>query len=677
MGGLLVILRRVFSQRLVYHALAWTLTICLAKVYLYAAWHGFDNRYVGGHRNDGNGGHATIDFGGQYLMGRLLARGHGQDLYNRSVQRLTLLEVYPPEDQDPKAERSDVENLMFWVMGTDPSDAPHVLGSFLAPLAAGDAPGAAVLVAAEQAQWGPGRPEAAASDLLPLAATDPLGAVALIEAGHPEQLRHAAERRAGGPLYPPVNAFYVAPLGLLSPRAAYRVQQVTNLLLAFVAGLGFSVLSRGRIWWPVATLVIFLFPGYMGSINLGQNATLTLTMLVWGWALIARGRPGWGGLVWGLLAFKPVWAMVFFLVLVLTRRWRAGACMLLAGAGLGLLTLPFVGVDSWLDWLRVGREAAELYDTDHNWIFLSRDVLSIPRRWLLNFGDNGPRELVRHADPAGASCWWYWLCGGGDIPGWLVPALAGWGMLVAFLEMTVRLAALRKEQARAVTGPPAAFLLLGAWLCCYHFMYYDVLLAALPVLLLFAEPGRYLEPRYLTNVPLGRLGAAGAWSRWYHVDDGPTCRLAVALRVLLVILVLLAELSLWAVLEVFSLHELPWQVLVPVGGAVALWLLVFLGVAAVFVARVARPLVRPPEYRSRVVLNRAFPSLLLLLLLTQPLCPLLGIGSYFGPPWDTFVLIAMWLWAGGYWLWTRPPPGEAKPPTPAEKRADGRLALPV
>ena len=50
-----------------------------------------------------------------------------------------------------------------------------------------------------------------------------------------------------------------------------------------------------------------------------------------------------------------------------------------------------------------------------------------------------------------------------------------------------------------VAGPAAAFLLLGAWLSCWHFMYYDVLLAALPVCLLFTDPRRYLDFR-----PLGR-----------------------------------------------------------------------------------------------------------------------------------------------------------------------------
>src|SRR5262245_62062991 len=324
MGGLHDMLRRVFFQRLFYYALAWAVVLLVAKISLYAAWHSFDNAYLGAHRNDNNGGHATIDFGGQYLMGRLLVEGHGRELYNRSYQRLVLTDIYPVGDQDQKAERSDVENLMYWMMGSDDPEAPRVIASCLAPLAANDPAGAAVFLAAEHQEWTLERPETIASYLAPLAAQCPLEAAVLVSAKHPEttaeRLQHARGRRVGGPLYPPINAFLNAPLALLPARTAYHLQQVNNILLAFLAGLGVSVLSRRGIWWPVAALVIILFPGFMGSLNLGQNATLTLTVLVWGWALIARGRPGWGGVVWGLLAFKPVWAMVFFLVLMLSRR---------------------------------------------------------------------------------------------------------------------------------------------------------------------------------------------------------------------------------------------------------------------------------------------------------------------------------------------------------------------
>ena len=52
---------------------------------------------------------------------------------------------------------------------------------------------------------------------------------------------------------------------------------------------------------------------------------MSLAIIIWGWALYSRGYETAGGLVWGLLAFKPVWAAAFFLAPLLTRRWRACA----------------------------------------------------------------------------------------------------------------------------------------------------------------------------------------------------------------------------------------------------------------------------------------------------------------------------------------------------------------
>jgi hypothetical protein len=77
-------------------------------------------------------------------------------------------------------------------------------------------------------------------------------------------------------------------------------------------------------------------------------------------------------------------------------------------------------------------------------------------------------------------------------------AVIGWSLLATVFALTVWFAILRWRQARAVTGAPAAFLLLGAYMCCFHFMYYDVLLSALPVFLLFTEPWRYVEKRFFS-----------------------------------------------------------------------------------------------------------------------------------------------------------------------------------
>src|SRR5207302_5889243 len=130
-----------------------------------------------------------------------------------------------------------------------------------------------------------------------------------------------------------------------------------------------------------------------------------------------------------------------------------------------------VGWQTWRDWLHVGAEASDLYLRDDNWIFLSRDLLSIPRRWLLDFQTPVPdRE-----SPAAT--------------------VIGWALLVSIVACTAAFVLRRRQQFRAVAGPAAAFVLLGGWLSCFHFMYYDILLTALPVCLLLTEPGRYLVPR--------------------------------------------------------------------------------------------------------------------------------------------------------------------------------------
>jgi hypothetical protein len=298
-------------------------------------------------------------------------------------------------------------------------------------------------------------------------------------------LRPADDDRPGvrGPLYPPINAFLFAPLGLLSPQPAYRVVQVVNFLLTFVVGLLVHRLTSGRIWAPVAVVAVISFPGFNGTVCLAQNPLLSLAILLAGWTEISRGRQWLGGVLWGLLAFKPVWAAAFFLVPLFSGRRRVCVAMLATGAVLAALTLPVVGSEAWSEWLAVARGASELYARDEKWIFLSRDVQNLPRRWLLHFDADGVvKPIPLYLDP---------LC---------------LGLLAAVVAVTAAVAVWRRRDPAAGDGPAAAFLCLGAWLSCLHFMYYDVLLASLGVLLLFTDPRRYLPP-----IHRGRVLLSGGW----------------------------------------------------------------------------------------------------------------------------------------------------------------------
>ena len=92
------------SDRATRYVAAWLVAIGVMAASLTNAWFSFDNTSNDA-RNDGNSGHTTIDFGGQWLMGRMLVEGYGQHLYDRSYQRRVLLRAYPIEDEVPADQR--------------------------------------------------------------------------------------------------------------------------------------------------------------------------------------------------------------------------------------------------------------------------------------------------------------------------------------------------------------------------------------------------------------------------------------------------------------------------------------------------------------------------------------------------------------------------------------------
>jgi arabinofuranan 3-O-arabinosyltransferase len=455
------------------YLLSWAAALAgLSIACFYALTWGNDPR-----RGDGNNAHTNIDFGGQWLMGRMVVAGRGPHLYHRNHLREVATAGFPREAEAPDQPVHDADALMDWTMGRDDPDAPATFASFLAPLAA----------------------------------RDPLSASALLNAGTaPEDGLWTAERlkavttpRVGGALYPPVHALLWSPLSLLPPQQAYRTFQLLIVGLIFLTGWVIERLTTpgqqeevpgpGKVWWPLAILYLLSFPGCSAALNLGQNPMVSLALLVLGWWLLDRGRPYSAGVAWGFLAFKPVWAAAFLLVPLLTRRWRMAAAMCLTGAALILATLPFVGWRAWLDWIAVGRIGARGYVLYENWVFLSRDLVGLPHRWMLDFADGWATNPER-----------------------TLPTVLGWTLWAAVLAGTVFLAWKKRREPAPLAGPGAAFVLLGAWLACYRFMYYDVLLAALPVILLFRGPGRYFAVRFLRACDREAMDRQPAWWDYYR-----------------------------------------------------------------------------------------------------------------------------------------------------------------
>ncbi len=449
--------------------LLWAITFAVTGLFLHRARSWFNNDpkvEVEKHRADGNSGHTHIDFGGQWLMGRMIVTGHGRELYHRQRQWEVLRAGYPDASESPRqraflegandtwysvskrrdqSQKHDAENLMGWFMGTDPEREWKIAGG---------------AVAAQFAQPVPANPFVAIA--LEQAATETLT---------PEVITTVNTPAIGGPLYPPVHAIFYIPIGLFdNPQSGYFAFQIFSVAVLFLASLGVKFLTRGRIWWSVATLCLLLFPGTRGALDLGQNPAVSFCILVWGWALASRGYWFAGGVVWGLFAFKPVWALAFFVVPLVMRKWRFCLAMSATGIVLGAITLPIVGIDSWFHWLKVGKEASDLYKVNDNWIHLSRDLHGIPRRILHDF--HKP-ESERETKLANALAW------------------SLWGVVFAG---TVGVYLLRGNRER-VTGLSVALLFIGAYLSCYRFMYYDALLAGMAFAVLLCDWQRVCRPR--------------------------------------------------------------------------------------------------------------------------------------------------------------------------------------
>src|SRR5712692_4273384 len=138
-------LLRLSLRPLPRYLLAWLLAVTTAGITFLLAWTMFDTpkREDGrSKRRGGNSGHVTIDFGGQWLMGRMLAQGLGRHLYHRNYLRDVVREAYPREDEIPPEERSaaeedehDAENMMNWLIGRDdPASACPVGGALYPPI---------------------------------------------------------------------------------------------------------------------------------------------------------------------------------------------------------------------------------------------------------------------------------------------------------------------------------------------------------------------------------------------------------------------------------------------------------------------------------------------------------------------------------------------------------------
>lgn len=144
-------------------------------------------------------------------------------------------------------------------------------------------------------------------------------------------------------IYPPSLFFYLIPFALLPYSLAFPVWVVTTMALY---ACSIQAIVRRPWAWSCALMPLPV----MFNIKLGHTGFLMAGLLGFSLFLMERS-PFAGGLVLGLLTYKPQLGLLFPIVLLAAGQWRVLAGAVLSAGILGLAVAAEFGPDIWLKFL--------------------------------------------------------------------------------------------------------------------------------------------------------------------------------------------------------------------------------------------------------------------------------------------------------------------------------------
>jgi hypothetical protein len=150
---------------------------------------------------------------------------------------------------------------------------------------------------------------------------------------------------------PPVFFFFVLPLSLLP---------VALSLLAWSVSTGALLLAAVRrvARDEVVLLLAIAFPAVFWNLIIGQNGFLTAGLLLWG-VLLLRDRPVRGGVLLGLLAFKPQFFPLVLVALIAGRHKTAATAAVACVGLLSAASLLVFSPESWRGFISMASSSGE------------------------------------------------------------------------------------------------------------------------------------------------------------------------------------------------------------------------------------------------------------------------------------------------------------------------------
>lgn len=179
--------------------------------------------------------------------------------------------------------------------------------------------------------------------------------------------------------YPPTALLIDLPLSLLPYFVSLAVWLAVTMSLYLLVLYGIAP-------HPAVFLWALGFFGTFQNFYFGQNGFISATLLGGG-LLLLQSSPFLGGILLGLVSYKPHIAVLIPLALVLGRQWRALGGAVLAAAVLALASVLVFGFGIWMDFFAsIPNTMSNLRGTD-KWFFKMPSVYAAAR--LAGYGSKG------------------------------------------------------------------------------------------------------------------------------------------------------------------------------------------------------------------------------------------------------------------------------------------------
>jgi hypothetical protein len=160
--------------------------------------------------------------------------------------------------------------------------------------------------------------------------------------------------------YPPTFQVMLMPFGALPYIPAWLIW--SGALYGF-----YALLARRLVHDPDKLWILLLAPGAAVNLFFGQNGILSVVLMGAG-VLLLRSRPVLGGVLLGMMAYKPQFALLVPFALLFGREWRAFAAAAISQAALMALSVALIGIEPWLAFLhKIAQPSAIFSSSSSDW----------------------------------------------------------------------------------------------------------------------------------------------------------------------------------------------------------------------------------------------------------------------------------------------------------------------